>query len=55
MTGEVHILVNCPITTFLMEKQHSAMSTVTAMTTMIRKTTVTTETAIQISRQRTIG
>ena len=24
MRGEVHILVNCPITTFLKEKQHSA-------------------------------
>ena len=23
--GEVHILVNCPIDTFLKEKQHSAM------------------------------
>ena len=26
MRGEVHILVNCPITTFLKEKQHSAMA-----------------------------
>ena len=25
MRGEVHILVNCPIDTFLKEKQHSAM------------------------------
>ena len=25
MRGKVHILVNCPITTFLKEKQHSAM------------------------------
>ena len=25
MRGEVHILVNCPITTFLKEKQHSAL------------------------------
>ena len=27
MRGEVHILVNCPITTFLKEKQHSALCT----------------------------
>ena len=26
MRGEVHILVNCPINTFLREKQHSALS-----------------------------
>ena len=26
MRGEVHILVNCPIDTFLKEKQHSAMT-----------------------------
>ena len=26
MRGEVHILVNCPITTFLKEKQHSALA-----------------------------
>ena len=25
MRGNVHILVNCPIDTFLKEKQHSAM------------------------------
>ena len=25
MGGEAHILVNCPITTFLKEKQHSEM------------------------------
>ena len=25
MRGEVHILVNCPIDTFLKEKQHSAV------------------------------
>ena len=25
MRGEVHILVNCPITTFLREKQHSSL------------------------------
>ena len=28
MRGEVHILVNCPITTFLKEKQHSAVGVV---------------------------
>ena len=27
MRGEVHILVNCPITTFLKEKHHSAFET----------------------------
>ena len=26
MRGEVHILVNCPIDTFLKEKQHIALS-----------------------------
>ena len=26
MGGEAHILVNCPITTFLKKKQHSAMN-----------------------------
>ena len=26
MIGKVHILVNCPIDTFLKEKQHSALS-----------------------------
>ena len=26
MRGEGHILVNCPINTFLREKQHSALS-----------------------------